>query len=497
MGLPLLGILFFSLLAGVALIWLVPRSQWARYIALVTTCIALTIALIIATRFDPGQTGFQFVVHIDWMPDIGVHYIVGVDGISVLFLPATTLLFVCVILSAWNRICLSPCKSTLFKTTGGGAARAYYSLLLILEMATLGVFCSLDVILFFLFWEITLIPIFLLIRLWGVGENRHYAAVQYTLVMLVGGVPLLFGFLLLSFHAGWNFDLSVLLATHLTPHTEKIVFLLLLLGFGVKTPFPLLHTWLPLIAMEGPIAATALLLGLKIGVYGLVRFAIPLAPHAAQEFHWLLAGLGAVALIGSLVALVQTDLRRMLAYASFSHVGLVVLGLASFNLQGIQGAILQLLNFSVISGGSFLLVAFLHQRIGSTDYRTLGGAARTMPLLASFLLFLGFAGAGVPGTSSFPGELLILVAVFKTHTGLGAIALFSMIVGAAYFLGLYRRAFLGPIYQAAVRESIDLQPREQLVAVILVSIVLLVGFFPGWLLDWIRPEAAAWVTRLG
>ncbi|CAK0744803.1 NADH dehydrogenase I subunit M [Gammaproteobacteria bacterium] len=502
MGLPLLGLLFLSLPAGAVVIWLLPRPQWTRYIALATALFSLVVTLVVVASFDGTQSGFQFIVRLDWMPDLGIHYLIGVDGISVLFLPATALLFVGVILTSWNQLCLSPCPTLILKKVtgwaGGGAARLYYSLLLLLEAAILGVFCALDTILFFLCWELTLAPLFFLVRLWGTGAHRHHAAVKYTLVMLAGGVPLLFGFLLLSFHAGLAFDLPTLLATSLPPDTETLVFLLLLLGFGVKVPLPPLHTWLPLMAMEGPIAATALLTGLKLGAYGLIRFAVPLAPHAAREFHWLLAGLGTTGLVmGAIIALVQTDLRRMLAYAGLSHVGLVVLGIASFNLQGIQGAILQLLHFTIAAGGAFLLVAFLHSRTGTTDSRELGGVAQTMPLLASLFLLLGLAGMGMPGTSGFPGELLILLGAFKTHAGAGLAALFAMIVGAANFLGMYRRVFLGPANQVVVRESIDLRPRELGMALAMALIILAVGFFPGWWLDLIRPAAKIWVERLG
>jgi len=501
MKLPLLGMLFLSLLVGTVLIWLLPRPHWTRYVALATSLFSLAITLVVVASFDSAHPGFQLIVRLDWMPDLGIHYLIGIDGISVLFLPATALLFVGVILTSWNQLCLSPCTIPVIKKVtgwaGGGAARLYYSLLLLLETSILGVLCALDTILFFLCWELTLVPLFFLVRLWGIGAHRHHAAVKYTLVMLVGGVPLLFGFILLAFHTGSTFDLPTLLITPLPPNIEIMVFFLLLLGFGVKIPLPPLHTWLPLIAMEGPIAATVLLTGLKLGAYGLIRFAIPLAPHAAREFHWLLAGLGTTGmLIGAIVALVQTDLRRMLAYASFSHVGLVVLGISSFNLQGIQGGVLQLLSFTLSTGGAFLLLDFLHNRTGTTAYRELGGVAHTLPLLASFLLLLEFAGMGIPGTSGFPGELLILLAIFKTHAGAGITALFAVAVSAAYFLGIYRRVFFGPVVQRVVRESIDLQPREVGVALTIVFIVLVMGLFPAWWLDLIRPTAEIWVERL-
>ena len=492
-GYPLLSMLFLTVPLGAALIWLLPRPGWARVVALVTSVVDLAIALAVVAAVDPATPGFQLVETAPWIPSLNVHYTVGVDGISVLFLPATALLFVGVILASWTTVHSLP--------------KLYYSLLLLLQAATLGVFCALDTVLFFLFWEFTLVPLYFLVSLWGVGPNRRHAATKYTLVMLAGGVPLLFGLLVLAFAsaagngagvpAGLAFDLRALLAVPLPKTTEYVVFLLLLLGFGVKVPLFPLHTWLPVVAMEGPVATTALLTGLKLGAYGLIRFAVPLAPEAARELHWLLAALGTAGILyGALTALAQTNLRRMLAYSSLSHVGLVVLGIASFNLQGVQGAVLQVLNFTLAAGGLFLLVSALHHRVGSTDLLHLGGAARTMPLLASFFLLYGLAGMGLPGTSGFPAELLILLSAFKTHTGAAIAALFGAIVGAAYFLGLYRRAFFGPVTLPEIAAAQDLRPRELLVAVVFALLLLAVGLYPAPVLDLIRPAAEAWVARL-
>ncbi len=485
-GFPLLSLLFLTLPVGALLSWLLPRPEAARVVALVTALIDFAIALVALACFDPAQPGFQLVEKYDWMPSLNIHYLVGVDGISVLFLPAAVLLFIGVILASWNSVHTLP--------------RLYYSLLLLLETASLGVFCALDTILFFLFWELTLVPLYFLVSLWGIGPNRRHAATKYTLVMLTGGAALLFGFVVLAFHGGTSltFDLPTLLQTTLPEDVQMLVFLLLLIGFGVKAPLFPLHTWLPLIAMEGPAAVAALLTGLKLGVYGLIRFAVPLAPAAAQELHWLLAGLGVVAILfGAVAALAQTNLRRMLAYASLSHVGLVVLGIATFTLPGLQGAVFQLLNFTLAAGGLFLLASHLHHRTGSSDIAGLGGAARTMPLLASLFLFFGLAGMGIPGTSGFPAELLILVAAFDTHAGAGLAALAGVVLGAACFLNLYRRVFLGAPTRPEVREAEDLVPRERWGALLFAVLLLVFGFFPGLILDLLRPAAEAWVARLG
>ncbi|MFA7243200.1 MAG: NADH-quinone oxidoreductase subunit M [Sulfuricellaceae bacterium] len=487
MNLPLISLLFLTFPLGAALIWLLPRPAWAKRIALATVLLNLSVAMAVIANFDLSQSGFQLVEQARWIPTLNIQYMVGVDGISLLFLPATLLLFIGVILASWNSVTTLP--------------RLYYSLMLLLQTATLGIFCALDTMLFFFFWELSLIPIYFLVSLWGIGPNRRYAAVKYLLVMVAGGIPLLFGFILLAVShmtqgGGLVFDLPTLLATPIPAKLQLAVFLLLLLGFAVKVPVFPLHTWLPLIAMEGPAAVTALLVGIKLGAYGLIRFAIPLAPHAALQMHWLLVALGTVSMIyGAVAALAQTNLRRMLAYASLSHVGLVVLGIASFDLQGMQGAVLQLLTFTLAAGGGFLLIAALHHRVGSTDILGLGGVARSMPLLASLFLLFGFAGMGLPGTSGFPAELLILLSIFKHHIGAGLAALFAMVLGTAYFLSLYRRAFLGATHNPVVADALDLRPRELAIMTLFALLILAVGFYPSIVLDVIKPAGEAWVAQ--
>ena len=492
-GLPLLSLMIITLPIGAGLIWLVPDPRKARWIALLTAVLDLAFTLAIVTGFDRATGGFQFVEQTAWIPTLHVNYLVGVDGISVLFLPLTVLLFIGVILASWTSVRTLP--------------RLYYTLLLILESATLGIFCALDTMLFFLFWELTLIPTFFLISLWGIGPQRRYAAVKYTLMMLAGGVPLLFGFLLLAFNQaslngmgipdGLLFDYPVLLSNPLPVELQTAVFFLLLLGFAVKAPVFPLHTWLPTIAMEGPASIAAIMTGLKLGVYGLIRFAIPLAPAAAQEYHWLIAGLGVIAILyGALMALSQTNLRRMLAFSSLSHVGLVLLGIASFNLQGIQGALFQLLNFTIVAGGIFLLAGFLHHRVGSTDIISLGGAAGSMPLLAAFFFLFGLASMGVPGTSGFPAEFLLILSALDTHTGAGLAALAGMVLGAAYFLGIYRRAFLGQVHNSTVADAIDLRPRELGVIVVMGILILLAGCYPESVLELTRAASEDWVSTL-
>ena len=492
-GLPLLSLLLLTLPMAALPIWLVRDPGRVRWIALGAALADLTLALVALLHFNPADGGFQLVERYTWIPSLNIHYTVGVDGISVGFLPLTVLLFIGVIAASWTRVRTMP--------------RLYYSLLLLLESATLGVFCALDTVLFFLFWELTLIPIFFLVSLWGIGPNRRFAAVKYTLFMLVGGVPLLFAFILLAFNhadvtgaaipAGLSFDYQTLHQTPLPDGLELTVFLLLLAGFAVKTPVVPLHTWLPVVAADGPIAIAALMTGLKLGAYGLIRFVVPLAPGAAAELHWLLPGLGVLGILyGALGALAQTNLRRMLAFSSISHVGLVVLGIGSLSLQGIQGAVFQLLNFTLIAGGLFLITGFLHQRTGTTEARSLGGVVKTMPLLAGSFLLLGLASLGLPGTSGFPAELLLILSALGTHTGAGLAALFGAVVAAGYFLGIYRRAFQGPVTSPLVAGAADLLPRELAVAAATCLLVLALGLYPQGVLDLTRSAAELWVANL-
>lgn len=488
-GFPILSILLFILPIAAGLILFTADQAKARWIALLGSIISLVISIGIVINFDQNVSGFQFIERFAWMPGLNIEYIVGIDGISVLFLPLTSLLFIGIILASWNSIRTMP--------------RLFFILLLLLEAATLGIFVSLNTILFFLFWELTLIPIYFLIIYWGVGPNRRYAAVKYTMVMMAGGVPLLFGFILLAFnHASLGsgelvFDYISLLNNPLPAELQTGIFFLLLLGFAFKAPIFPLHTWLPAIAMEGPASIAAIMTGLKLGAYGLIRFTVPLAPDAAQEFHWLLAGLGITGVLyGAVLAISQTNLRKMLAFSSVSHVGLVILGIASFSTQGIQGALFQLYNFTIVAGGIFILIGFLHHRTGSTELVSLGGVAKTMPLLASSFFIFGLAGMGVPGTNGFIAENLILVSTLKTHTGAGIAALIGIVLAAGYFLTIYQRAFLGPVKNDVVAAAMDLRRRELLLILGLCVLIIIFGIFPNIILDITRTASETWLNSL-
>jgi len=485
MTFPLLSLMIFTPLLTVLVLWLLPVRS-ARYVTAAGMLLTLSVAAAVIVAYDPAGARFQLLERVLWIASLNVHYLVAVDGLSVLFLPATALLFLGSLVASWNTISDAP--------------RFHYSLLLLFLACTLGIFCALDSILFFFFWELTLIPLYFLLGRWGVVSGCQRVAARYVLIMLGAGVPLLVAFVILAAsQVVPTFDLITLLAVPLPRTTQTAVFLLFLIGFGVKVPLVPLHTWLPQFALAAPGSLTALLVGLKLGVYGLIRFAIPLAPEAAVDMHWLLAGLGTLTLLyGAVGILAQSNLRVALAYASVCHVGLAILGLAAFSAQAVQGAVALLLSFAVATGGALLLLEFLRQRTGSTDVHSLGGAAKTMPLLASGLLICGMAGVGMPGTSSFPGEFLLILAALQSHSGAGMAALFGLAIAAGGFLALYRKAFFGPVRRAEVADARDLRPREWAVLVIVIALIASIGLYPGPWLDIVRPSAEAWaagVTR--
>ena len=486
---------FLSLLILLPLVWalLLPwlrTDRMVRYVALAGAGLELVLAIAMLFSVNPDIAGMQLVERADWIPSLNVHYLLGIDGIAALFPPLTALLFCAVILASWTSIQTLP--------------RLYFALLLALESATMGVFCALDLVLFFLFWELTLAPIYFLISLWGIGPERRFAAVKYTLFMLTGGIPLLFAFILLSLHnsgistsGNLIFDYRILLKQPLPVPQQTAIFLLLFFGFAVKTPLFPFHTWLPTVLREGPAGLSAILVGLKLGAFGILRFALPLAPDAARDYIWLMAALGLFGLLyGALAALRQANLRKMLAFSSISHVGLVIVGIAAMNLQGIQGAIFQLVNFPLIAGGLMLMAGFLHHRLGSTDLASLGGMAKPMPRFTAWFLLFGMAAIGLPGTNGFVAELLMLLGIFQASPGLAVIALLGIILGAAYFLGFFRLAFLGPATHPTVASAMDLRPRELLIVGVMGLLILIGGLFPNLMQRVTASAADAWVARM-
>lgn len=490
---PLLSLLILLPLVGALIVAFTRNSRLAKNIAVICAALELMLALTVVLLFNAELSEFQLLERHAWIASLKIDYMIGVDGISVLFLPMSALLTLMVIIATWNSV--------------QQLTRFHIALLLVLESFTIGVFLALDMALFFLFWELTLPPIFFLIGLWGIGSGRRRAAIKYTLFMLFGGVPLLFAIILLAVnHAtavggsvpeDLAFSLPILLATPVPDSMQALVFLMLLLGFAVKVPLAPFHTWLPTVAMEGPTQLTALLIGLKLGAYGIIRFAMPLAPSAAVQYSWVLGIIGAITLVYSaLIALQQSNLRRLLAYASVSHVGLVIVGIASLNLQGIQGALFQLLNFTMIAGSLMLVAGFIQHRLGSTEAIHLGGLAKVTPRLSCFYFLFVLASVGLPGTSGFPAELLLIISTMLAHPGISIAALIGAVLSAAYMLSFSRRAFFGPVTQVSVRQVQDLRLRELLLLSVSALFILGFGLFPNSVLNINRATAEAWLNRL-
>ncbi len=491
---PILSIIILLPLLGGVAIGFTHNIYLAKRIALLIAGLELILTLIVVQWFDATNgNNFQLVERHAWIPSLNIEFLIGIDGISVLFLPMSALLTLIAIIASWNSV--------------QHLTRFHFALLLIMEGGTMGVFVALDMMLFFLFWELILPPIFFLIGLWGAGPQRRGAAMKYMLYMLFSGVPLLFAFIMLGVNHAMqtggsiphdlSFSFPVLLNTHIAEDLQVIIFLLLLTGFAVKAPLVPFHTWLPSTAVEAPAQLTALLIGLKLGAFGILRFAMPLTPNASVEYAWILGIFGAITFIyAAMIALQQTNLRRLLAYASISHVGLVIVGIATLNMQGIQGAVFQLLNFTLIASCLMLIAGFIQHRLGSTELIHLGGLAKVMPRLTTFFFIFAMASIGIPGTSGFPAELLLIIGALNAHPGLGIAALLGAILGAAYMLSFMRRAFFGPITHVNSSRALDLRSREFALLCIPALLVLFFGFFPDLVLDVNKVAAESWLRRL-
>ncbi|MDQ3528593.1 MAG: NADH-quinone oxidoreductase subunit M [Actinomycetota bacterium] len=490
-GFPILSLLVFLPAVTMAALGFTRSDRALRRVALAGAVAVLGLSLLLAAEFQRGAADFQFAEQLPWVPAIGLSYHLAVDGVSVLFVPLTALLVVVVMLSSWTSV--------------RHQAKAYLMAVLAFETAAIGVFTAVDLILFFVFWELMLIPTYVLIKVWGDGPQRGRAALRYVLSMLLGSAALLVGFVLLgvSYRSApgsggvLSFDLLALMGSTIPPGTQTAAFFLLAFAFALKAPLFPFHAWMPGTLLEGPIGMAVFLAGLKMGVFGFLRFVVPLVPDAFAAWSWLIAVLGVVAVLyGALIALVQPDLRRLLAFASVSHVGMAMLGLASLNAQGLQGALFLIINLGLVSTGMLLAAGFIHQRVGSTDLAALGGLAQRAPRLATFALVASLGAVAVPGTSGFPGEFLVLLGAFRTHGWLAAIAVTTVILGAAYVLVFFERAFHGRMGTPIVEAAADLRPREAVTAGILGVAIVVLGFFPTAVLDYSGASVDDLVGRL-
>jgi NADH-quinone oxidoreductase subunit M len=490
---PLLSVLILLPLVGAIVTGFAGNKERAKKFAAFFAVVELLGSLLALHWFNPDEGGqFQLLERYAWMPKLNIEFLLGIDGISVLFLPMSAFVTLMAIIASWNSV--------------QHMASFHYALLLALQGITIGVFTALDTVLFFLFWELTLPPIFFLIGLWGIGPHRRMAATKYTLFMLFGGAALLMAIVILALNTAPQagsvgrqlvFSLPQLLEQPLPDELQGSVFLLLLLAFAVKTPLIPFHTWMPTATMEGSPQIAALLTGLKLGAYGIIRFTMPLAPSAAVEYSWILGVIGAITLIyGALIALYQTNLRRLLAYASISHVGLVIVGISSLNMQGIQGALFQLCNFTIVASSLMLIAGFIQHRLGSTECVHLGGLAKVMPKLTCFYFLFALASIALPGTSGFPAELLLVISALDAHPSLGIAALAAAVLSAAYMLDFTRKVFFGPIVQQAVSQCQDLRRREMLLLCAPALLVIIFGFFPKLILHTHEKTVDTWLSRI-
>jgi NADH-quinone oxidoreductase subunit M len=482
---PMLTLVTFLPLVGAVVIAFAP-TRWARSLALATALLAWVVSLVIAAGFQSGLGGFQFKEQVSWIPLFGIEYKLGVDGLSLALVVLTTTLTWISILASFKPIQVR--------------VKEYMVSFLILEVGMTGVFLALDTFLFYIFWEVVLVPMYLIIGIWG-GANRIYATIKFVLYTLVGSLLMLVAILATAFtyqaaHQGsWTgaFDFEVLRQFAGTGGFSDVLQLLgfaaFFLAFAIKVPMFPFHTWLPDAHVEAPTAGSVILAGilLKLGGYGLIRFAVALYPNAALTYAPLIIVLSLIAIIyGAWVATVQPDLKKLVAYSSVSHMGFVTLGLFAFQPQALEGAILQMVNHGLITGALFLLVGVIYERTHDRTIANMGGIASLMPIYASIFGFFLFASAGLPGLSGFVGEFLTLLGTFQVNPWAAGIAAFVMIFGAVYLLWMFQRFAFGEpsAFLTGLRDHLhDLTPVEVLTLAPLGAMVVAFGFFPGILLN--------------
>lgn len=485
-GFPLLSIIIFLPFGGALVtLFLGENRRTIKVWALVVTLADLILACVLWGLFDYDSAQVQFVDHVAWIEPLGIGYYVGVDGISLWLLLLTLFLGPLAVLVSWKFLDSQP----------QGQDHLYMFFLLALETGVLGVFAAVDLILFFVFWEAMLVPMYFLIGRWG-GERRIYATLKFFLYTMAGSALMLVAIIALAAlnyeHSGvLDFTLIALYDLPLTWWAQMGFFLAFALAFAVKAPVWPLHTWLPDAYVESPTPVTILLAGVlsKMGVYGFIRICLPLFPDAvkaAQPWIWLMAIIGI--LYGSLIALVQRDMKRLIAYSSLAHMGLIVTGIMAANVQGVQGALLQSVSHGLTVAALFVFVYLLELRRGTRLRDEFGGLQKSIPLLGILLLTVTFASIGLPGLSGFPGEFTILIGVFQESPAAAAFATLGIVLGAWYMLDLFRRTFNGPLDRAENRMLPDLRRREAVVLLPLVILMFVIGILPSLI---VQPTDAA------
>jgi len=461
-----LSVMILIPVLGMALIGFWRDEEWLRRIALGTTLLEFGFGLLLWARFDFASTDLQFVERLQWMPTFNIQYAVGVDGISLLLVLLTTFLFPLCVLCSWKSI----------RTR----VKAFMMLILLVEAAMIVVFCALDLFLFFMLWEVTMIPLYFMIALWG-GPNRIAAAIKFVLYSLTGSLLLLVGILGLYLEGGRTFDLLILMNQTYSSSTQFWIFLAMFLAFAIKMPMFPFHSWLPDAHSEAPTAGSVILAGvlLKMGGYGFLRFCLPLFPEASAQFAPFILWLSVIAIIyGGYMALAQSDLKKLVAYSSVSHMGFVTLGIFVFNSQGIQGAILQMFNHGITTSALFLSVGQLYDRTHSRLIRDYGGLQKPMPRFVTLFCIFTVASFGLPGTCNFIGEFLVLVGTSFKSFVMVLLSMGGIILAAAYMLWTLQRVALGQTTSRMVASLPDLNPRELATVIPLAVVIFLIGLYP-------------------
>lgn len=481
---PWLTVTLFLPLAGAVLLLLVPRraEAAARGVGLLIALATFAVSLGVLTEFESGALGFQLVERAEWVPSLGLQYLVGVDGISLFLVLITTFLFPIAVLASWRE---------------ERSPRALMATLLALETFVLGAFVSLDLLMFFLFFEATLFPAYLLIAGWG-GERRGAAALKFFLYTMAGSAFLFVAILFLFFRSGagpadptFEFEALREVAAGLPVDTARLLFLGFLVAFAVKAPIVPFHAWQPDAYTEAPAGGLLVLAGVlpKIATYGLIRFNLGLFPEAARTFDVLIVVLALVGIVyGAVVAIVQTDLKRLVAYSSISHVGFIVLGTFAFTQQALSGATLYMVNHALSTGALFVLVGMLYERTRTRDLARMGGIAQITPRMATAFLIVVLASAGLPGLNNFVSEFLVILGAFSVNEAWGAIAASAVLLSAIYLLWAYQRAMHGPVREEHTGAR-DLSRLEYVVLVPLIAAIVFLGVYPKPLLEQIEPAA--------
>jgi len=458
--LPMLGVLYLATLRGEE----AAIARNARYAALWTSLVVLALGIYLWTRFDPSQAGFQFVEAVPWLTGVNVEYRMGVDGISLLLVLLTVFLTPIAILSSWSIT---------------KRVREFMIAFLLLETMTIGMFCALDFVVFYIFFEAVLIPMYLIIGVWG-GERRIYAAVKFFIFTLAGSLFMLLALVWMWRNAGTT-DIVTLLHTPIPQNVQMWLFVAFLASFGVKAAVWPLHTWLPDAYGQAPLPGTIMLAAVlsKMGAYGFLRFAVPMLPQAAAAAEPLMFTLGVVAVIYiSFVALAQTDMKRMIAYSSVAHMGVIIIGIFTFTVEGIEGALFQMLSHGIVIAGLFVCTGVLLSRGETLVLSRLGGLAARMPVYAALLMLFSLANMGLPGTSGFVGEILVIVGAMKVNFWVSLLGAAGMVLGAAYMLVLLRAVLFDKFTRPELGHLKDLKASEYAMLVPLAGAVLWLGIYP-------------------